>query len=71
MSPAHFPNAPPLSTSSKMAVVDVKTVVLAGGAFLVGVVLGWNLHGWRIQRLRNKRDYYAEKAFAAHKQMEQ
>ena len=53
-----------------MAVVDAKILVLAGGAFLLGVAFGWKLHGWRIQQLRNRRDYYAEKAFSAHKQME-
>ena len=55
-----------------MAAVDARaTCVLTSGAFLIGVVVGWKLHAWRVQYLKNKRDYYAGKAFNAQKQMEQ
>ena len=48
-----------------------RAFLLAGCAFLVGVVVGWKLHVWRMQYLKNKRDYYAEKAFNVQKQIEQ
>ena len=45
--------------------------LLASGAFLAGVVLGWKLHAWRVKYLKRQRDYYAKKALSVQKQMEE
>lgn len=50
-----------------------KKVVIGGaviGVFLLGVVVGWKMNDWRLQRLRNKRDYYLERAHQLHDQIE-
>lgn len=42
--------------------VCLRTFVTLGASFLLGMILGWKIHGWRVKYLARKRDRYARKA---------